>query len=81
MTGNARPALAANAKLDLAVLPLADTRRTDEHNQCAARFEVLFEPWLLRLACGKAVAVEECVETRLVEPRRSVAAAAASARE
>ena len=51
------------------MLPLADTRRTDEHNQCAARFEVLFEPWLPRLACGKAVAVEECVETRLVEPR------------
>ena len=51
------------------MLPLADAQWTDEHDERAARSEMLFEPGLPGLAGGKAVAVEEGVETRLVEPR------------
>jgi hypothetical protein len=42
---------------------------------------MLFEPRLPRLTGGKAITVEECVETRVMERARNVSAAAASARE
>ena len=74
MTGNGPPRfcggrLAAKAELDLAVLPLADARGTDEHDERATCPKVLFEPRLPGLSGGQRVAVEECGEARFAEPR------------
>jgi len=64
-----RGRLAAEAELDFAVLPLADPEGTEEHDQRAARPEMLFEPGLPGLAGGKRVAVEKRAEACFLEAR------------
>jgi hypothetical protein len=64
-----RRRLAADAQLDFAMLPLADPAGTEERDQRAARAEMPFEPGLPGLSGRKAVAVEECAESRLPEAR------------
>ena len=63
------------------MLPLAESRGTDERDERAAGRKMLFEPGLPGLAGGKAVAVEERAEARLLETRANISAAAVSARE